>query len=181
MDKSKIPQLDRAALWEFALKRMGGRAYSTGEMRQKLARRALRPEDVDDVLAQLKEYGYLDDKRFAESFAAARLENQQLGRNRVVNDLRRRRVSPVLAEGSVRKVYRDVNESALIEQWIRGKYRSVPKESLFQNEKDLAAAYRRLLRAGFRSSDVIPALKRFAKDPELLDSFEPPEEPGDDP
>jgi regulatory protein len=135
---------------------------------------------VDDVLSQLKEYGYLDDKRFAESFAAARLENQQLGRNRVVNDLRRRRVPSVLAEGSVRKVYRDVNETSLIEQWIRGKYRGVPKEALFQNEKDLAGAYRRLLRAGFRSSDVIPVLKRFAKNPELLDAFEPPEEPVDD-
>ena len=51
-----------------------------------------------------------------------------------------------------------------------------PREGLFQDEKDLAAAYRRLLRAGFRTGDIVRALKRFAKDPDLLDNFEPPEE-----
>jgi len=30
------------------------------------------------------------------------------------------------------------------------------------------------MRAGFSSGNVIRALKRFATDPELLDSFEPP-------
>jgi hypothetical protein len=45
-----------------------------------------------------------------------------------------------------------------------------------QDEKDLASAYRRLMRAGFRSGEVIRALKRFAKNPELLDNFEAPQE-----
>jgi regulatory protein len=173
-------QMERPALWEYALKVLGGRAHSSGEMRQKLARRALHPEDVDDVLSRLKEHGYLNDQRFAETFAAARLENQRLGRTRVISDLRQRRVAPGLAEGSVRKVYQDVNETALIEEWIRKKYRLASRDALFQEDKDLASAFRRLLRAGFRSGDILPVLKRFAKDPGLLDSFEPPEEPVED-
>jgi len=146
------------------------------EIRQKLDARAERPEDADSVMAQLKEYGYLDDKRFAEGFAAARLENQKLGRSRVLRDLRRRRVAPATAEGSVRAVYAKVDETALIEEWVRRKYRLASREELFQNEKDLASAYRRLLHAGFRSGDIIRVLKRFAKDPDLLDGFEPPDE-----
>jgi hypothetical protein len=47
---------------------------------------------------------------------------------------------------------------------------------LFQEDKDLASAYRRLLRAGFRTGEIVRVLKKFAKNPELLDSFEPPEE-----
>ena len=129
---------------------------------------------MDDTLARLKELGYLDDLRFAENFASSRLSNDGLGRMRVVQDLRQRRVAPSLAEKTVRQVYEGVDDEALIEEWIRRKYRLAPREGLFQEEKDLAAAYRRLLRAGFRTGEIIRVLKRFAKNPDLLDSFEPP-------
>jgi hypothetical protein len=120
--------------------------------------------------------GYLDDRRYAEGFASARLANEKLGRTRVIQDLRQRRVAPSLAERTVHKVYKDVDEEALIEDFIRRKYRLAPREGLFREDKDLAAAYRRLLRAGFRSGEIIRVLKRFARNPDLLDTFEPPEE-----
>jgi SOS response regulatory protein OraA/RecX len=145
-------------------------------MREKLGRRAERAEDVDGVLARLKESKYLDDRQFAESYAAARLSNERFGRTRVLQDLRHRRVAPTLAEKTVQAVYRDVDESALIEEWIRRKYRTNPREGLFQEDKDLASAYRRLLRAGFRTGEIVRVLKKFAANPELLDNFEPPQE-----
>jgi regulatory protein len=176
MDERTVRRLDAEALWSYALKVLGGRAHSTGELREKLRRRAERAGDVDDILARLKEHGYLDDRRYAEGFAVSRLANDKLGRTRVIQDLRQHRVAPSLAESTVRKVYEDVNEEALIEAWIRRKYRLAPREGLFQEDKDLAAAYRRLLRAGFRTGEIVRVLKRFAKNPDLLDSFEPPAE-----
>ena len=169
--------MDAEALWQYALKLLSGRAHSSGEMRQKLRLRALRQEDADAVLSRLKELGYLDDRKFAESFAASRLSGEKFGRARVVQDLRQRRVAPALAETAARKVYEDVDETALIEDWIRRKYRSTPREGLFQEDKDLASAYRRLAHAGFRTGDIVRVLKRFARNPELLDSFEAPEPP----
>jgi regulatory protein len=176
MQDRKPRPLDAESLWSYALKALAGRAHSTGELREKLRRRAERVSDIDDVIARLKENGYLDDRRFAEGFATARLSNDRFGRGRVIQDLRQRRVAPAVAEKTVRQVYEDVDEQKLIDEWIRKKYRLAPREGLFQDDKDLAAAYRRLLRAGFRTGDIVQALKRFAKDPELLDSFEPPEE-----
>jgi regulatory protein len=176
MDERKPRLLNAEALWSFALKALSGRAHSTGELREKLRRRAERVSDIEEIIVRLKEHGYLDDRRFAESFATARLSNEGFGRGRVIHDLRHRRVAPALAEKTVGKVYEEVDEQALIEEWIRRKYRTTPREELFQEEKDLAAAYRRLMRAGFRSGEIIRTLKRFAKDPSLLDNFEPPEE-----
>ncbi len=176
MEQRKKRLLEGEALWSYALKVLGLRAHSTGELKEKLRRRAARLGEVDDVLARLKDYGYLNDQRFAENFAASRLSNDKFGRTRVVQDLRQRRVAPALAERATRQVYEDVNEESLIEQWIRRKYRLAPREHLFEKDKDLAAAYRRLLRAGFRTGDIVRVLKRFAKDPALLDSFEPPDE-----
>jgi len=179
MRDRKPRTLDGESLWSYALKVLAGRAHSTGELREKLRRRAERLSDIDDVIARLKDNGYLDDRRFAEGYAAARLSNDRLGQGRVIQDLRQRRVAPAVAEKTVRQVYEEVDEQALIDEFIRKKYRVAPREGLFQDEKDLAAAYRRLLRAGFRTGDIVRALKRFAKDPDLLDSFEPPEEEGE--
>jgi regulatory protein len=176
MEEHKPRKLDRDALWTYALKALAGRAYSTGEMREKLKRRAEKSADIENVISRLKDYKYLDDRRFAEGFATARLSNDRFGRTRVIQDLRQRRVAPSLAETVVGSVYRDTDEQALIDEWIRRKYRSAGRESLFAEEKEMAAAYRRLLRAGFRTGEIIRALKKFAKNPDLLDTFEPPEE-----
>jgi regulatory protein len=176
MEEHRPRKLDRDALWTYALKALAGRAYSTGELREKLKRRAAKAADIENVISSLKDYRYLDDRRFAEGFATARLSNDKFGRTRVIQDLRQHRVAPSLAESVVGNVYRDTDEQALIDEWIRRKYRDAEREGLFGEEKEMAAAYRRLLRAGFRSGEIIRALKKFARNPELLDGFEPPAE-----
>lgn len=149
-----------------------------GEIRASLQARALEPADVEGVIARLKDYGYLNDARFAESFASARLENEGFGQSRVLRDLRQHRVATDLAQRTVSKVYADKDEPVLIEQYIRRKYRNIEREGLFETDKELAAAYRRLVRAGFSPGTSLRVLKRFAAQPELLDEMEiAPEEP----
>jgi regulatory protein len=176
MDERKPKKLDAERLWTYALRVLGGRAQSTGELREKLRRRAERPEDIELTVARLKDSGYLNDQRFAEGYATARLTTEKFGRGRVLRDLRGRRVAPGLAEQTVGEVYREVDESALIEDFVRKKYRLATREGLFEEDKDMASAYRRLLRAGFRSGEIVRVLKKFARNPELLDSWEPPEQ-----
>ena len=171
------PRLPAGELWEYAVKALGSRAHSTGELRRKLVLRAEKAADVDDVISKLRDYGYLNDKRFSETYASFRLENQGLGKTRVVRDLRQRKVSSGLAEVAVNHIYRDVNEIELIENYIRRKFHpKTPLPEALKDPKQLAAAYRRLIRAGFSSSNVIQMLKRISKGNDLLDGFEPPEE-----
>jgi len=86
------PRLSAEALWDFAVKVLAARAYSTGELRRKLIQKAERAADVDEAISRLRDYGYLNDRRFAESYAGFRLENQGLGKSRVLRDLRQRNV-----------------------------------------------------------------------------------------
>ncbi|HWQ53679.1 MAG TPA: regulatory protein RecX [Bryobacteraceae bacterium] len=166
--------LNAQELFEYAVKRLAARAHSKGELREKLRRKAEHEEDVETVLRRLEEFKYLDDRKFAESYAAARLEDQQLGARRVVRDLRARRVAPSLAEQTVGRVYGNVDEEALIEDYLRRKYHSADS---FQDQKGLASAYGRLLRAGFTPGLIIRVLRKFTRQPDLLDGFEPPETP----
>jgi len=177
MAKRPPQPLDREKLFNVALRALGGRAHSSGELREKLRRRAQSPEDVDAVLAKLKEAGYLDDRRFAEAYAAARLQDQGLGKMRVLRDLRQRRVAPKLAEQVTEQTYQQTNEADLIEEFLRRKYRGKQLGEFFSVEKNLAAAFRRLRYAGFSAGQSIRVLKRFAAQPEVLDALEESSDP----
>jgi regulatory protein len=171
--------LDLSELWDFALKSAGARAQSTGQMRTKLRQRAAAVEDVETTIEKLKEYGFLNDRRFAENFASARLENDGVGKQRALRDLAQRRITPAVAAGAVDQVYTGQDETALIEAFIRRRYRNADREKLFQLDKDLASAFRRLRLAGFQSGNIIRVLKQFAANPEKLDEVDITEETPD--
>jgi regulatory protein len=172
MTQRKPKVLPPEQLFSLALRALGGRAHSVGELREKLRRRAERPEDVEAVLAKLKEAGYLDDKRYAEYYAAARLENEGLGKIRVLRDLRQRRVAGSLAEQVAEAAYQDTDETKLIEAFLERKYRGKQLRTFLREEKNLASAFRRLRYAGFSAGASIRVLKRYAQQPEVLDALE---------
>jgi len=168
--KPKLLHFDE--LLNLALRALGGRAHSAGELREKLRRRAEQAADVDAVLAKLKEIGYLDDRRFAEAYAAARLESEGFGKARVLGDLRRHRVAPQLAQQVTDKAYQDTSETDLIESFLKRKYRGKRLGPFLAEPKNLAGAYRRLRYAGFSAGASIRVLKLYAKQPEALDALE---------
>jgi regulatory protein len=172
MAKRPPQPLDREKLLNVALRALGARAHSSGELREKLRRRAQSSEDVDAVLAKLKEAGYLNDRRFAENYASVRLHDQGLGKTRVLRDLRQRRIAPALAEQVAEQTYRETNEAELIEQFLKRKYRGKKLPEFLSEEKNLAAAFRRLRYAGFSAGQSIRVLKRFANQTDVLDALE---------
>ncbi len=160
-------------LFEYSVRYLGLRACSSEELRTRLRARAASLADVDATISRLKEIGYLNDQRFAESFAANRVENNGFGRMRVLNDLRSRRVTGHLAESAVEQAFEGKTESGLIDAYIERRMPSIFGRKV-EDERKLMAAYRRLRRAGFSSGGIMTALKRLAARPELID--EPPEE-----
>jgi len=134
--------------------------------------------DVPATIERLKEIGYLDDRRFAETFATARVENEGFGRRRILNDLRARRIEGNMAEQAVTEALNGRSEEESIECWIDRRMPQAAAGQGLSTERELAAAYRKLLRAGFAPGPVLRALKRRAAHPEILDAVteEEPEE-----
>lgn len=175
MQPRKSKPLDGPGLLDYALRTLTGRALSLAEMRARLHRHAATPSDVDDVLAKLKDAGFLDDARFAEYYAAARRDNQGFGQMRVLRDLRARKVPGSLAGEAVRDAFEAVDETVMVEQYLARKYRNKDLSVFLAEAKNLASAYRRLRLAGFSSSTSIRVLKRYAaRADELADE---PDEP----
>jgi regulatory protein len=163
--------LDGPQLLAYAVRSLGARAQSSGELRARLVRRAAEASDVSEIMAKLADGGLLNDAQFAESFAAARRDNQSQGRIRVMRDLRQRRVTPQIAEKAVREAFEDTDEIQLIDQYLARKLRGKDLPRYLAEEKNLASAYRRLRTAGFASGTSIKVLKRYAaRADELEDS-----------
>jgi regulatory protein len=175
--KRKPPQrFDEQKLWEYSLRLLAGRAYSIDALRARLRKRAADGVDIDALIERLKEYHLLDDRKFAESFAAARLENNGFGKQRVLRDLRQKRIPSALAEQVVEATFAESDEEELVEAFLKRKFRSVKLSEYLSVPKHLAAAYRRLRYAGFSSSVSIAVLRRFSEQADELDGMEEGEE-----
>lgn len=171
-----VKRLDREGLLEYAARALTSRGLSLGELRQRLDRRAAQKEDVAEVIARLKEAGFLNDRRLADSIAGWRRDNQGLGKTRVLRDLMSRRIAPAVARQAVDAAYSGVDEIALIEQFLARKYRGKNLGELLRDPKQLASAFRRLRGSGFSSGNSIRVLKRYAVEAENLEDA-PEEEP----
>ena len=156
----------------FAAQSLSARALSISELREKLKRRALEASDVDEVLARLKESGYLNDKRFADSYAGWRRDDGGFGKTRVMRDLMARRVAPAVAKQAAEAAFEGADEVAMIEKFLARKYRGKDLGALLQEEKNLASAYRKLRTSGFSTGNSVRVLKRYAAQAELLEDTE---------
>jgi regulatory protein len=165
--------LDQEGLMNYAARALSARAQSLSELRTRLKQRAARQEDVDRVLARLKDAGFVNDRKFAGMFADWRRENQGLGKTRVLRDLMARRVAPAVAREAVETAYQQTDEVAMIEAFLARKYRGKDLGKLLGEAKYLASAFRKLRGAGFTAGNSIRMLKRYAAEADQLDESLP--------
>jgi regulatory protein len=122
---------------------------------------------VRAVVARLKEYGYLDDAAFAETYARLRQENEKLGSRRVRQDLKLKGVKADLVEETVDARYGATDEEALARQHLERKRIKKP-----ENEKETARVMRRLVAAGFSTSVIYKILRSWSVPDETLSALD---------
>lgn len=159
------------ALYEYAVRALGRRAHTEAELERKLQARAAREESVAEVLGRLRERGWLDDERTAESHSHYRREYDSLGRRRVVGELRRRGIADETAERIVEETYAEADESELIRRFLRRKLGRPPDEARIDDRKALGRLYRSLFRAGFSPAGITAALSQVSNDAEWLEAM----------
>ena len=164
--------LDIEGLMDYAAKALSIRGYTVSELKTRLKKRAARAEDVNTVLSRLKEAGMVNDHRLAASFAEWRRDSQGMGKTRVMRDLMARRVAPALAKEAVETAFEGVDEVAMIEAFLKRKYRGKDLGALLREQKELASAFRKLRSAGFSTGNSIRVLKRYAAEAEQLEEIE---------
>lgn len=120
-----------------------------GTAPEKLLQAEFSPELVEDAIAYVKSYGYIDDERYVRNYIEYRRE--QKSRRQLEQELQYRKGVP---QELIQKVYEDLepaDEKPLIRRFLEKKgYR--PEITDEKTRRKLIAA---LLRKGFRMGDVL--------------------------
>jgi regulatory protein len=130
-----------------ALRILGYRFNSEGELRRKLTAKRFDDEVIEATLARLREEKWLDDERFAAAYVRTRLL-KRVGRLRIRAELRAAGVDDDAAERALRE-----NMSAEAEEeHLRAAYEKLVQR-LGEEQRDKIAA--RLIRQGFEASAIL--------------------------
>jgi regulatory protein len=140
---------------------LAAKQRSVEELRERLLEgRGATPRIVDTVIERLREYGYLDDARYAQTYASLRVQQRPIGRQRLQRDLWLKKIDKQTAETALDQVFEQTPEEDLIDKAItkRVRLRGRPK-----TRADAKKLFDHLLRQGFPFELVSDKVRALAK------------------
>jgi len=155
------PEEKRRRTFERAVKLIAAKSRSVAELRERLLQsRQANKSDVEAVISGLKECGYLDDERFAFSYASLKVKQRPIGRRRLERDLKFKKVDSAVANEALELVYTETTEEELIDRAIekRIRLRGRPKDRLAAK-----SLFDHLLRQGFPFELVSEKVRAVSK------------------
>jgi regulatory protein len=156
-----------------AYRSLAYRSHTAHELRARLERRGHAAAIIDEVLRQLEDEGYVDDRKLARDWAYYRLQSKPVGRRRLAWELQRRGISRELSQEIIREIYTACDELALAEQAARKHLgaRQLPHSS---RERQRFARY--LVGLGFERDTIATVLSSILEvdiPPEIASDCDP--------
>ncbi|HEX2268361.1 MAG TPA: regulatory protein RecX [Pyrinomonadaceae bacterium] len=159
------PEELRRHTFERAVKLLAAKPRSVAELRERLLRgKGANKSAVETVISRLKEYGYLDDERFAFSYASSKVKQRPIGRRRLQRDLKLKQVENSVAEETLELVYAETPEEQLIDRAIEKRIRLRGRP---QTRAEAKSLFDHLLRQGFEFelvSEKVRSVTRYDDD-----------------
>lgn len=143
-------------LFQKAGRLLARRAYSRGELRERLLR-AAEPARVDEVLDRLEALRLLNDAEYAYNFAAQRIRLEAWGPLKVEQALERRRVPPDVIAAALERVDAELSEGAALETYVEKCCRAA---GMPRDRKEIHRLIQRLRRRGFHDEIIRSVLKK---------------------
>lgn len=140
---------------------LAAKQRSVAELRERLLEgRGATEFIVDTVIERLREYGYLDDARFAQSYAALRVQQRPIGRQRLQRDLWLKKIDKTTIDAALDQVFAATPEAEMIDRAIekRIRLRGLPK-----NRAEAKKLFDHLLRQGFAFELVVEKFRAVSK------------------
>ncbi|MDD2309153.1 MAG: regulatory protein RecX [Desulfuromonadaceae bacterium] len=149
--------LSSAQLYQYALRLLTGRDYSTARIRQKLATREAAEGGIDDVIARLQREGWLDDRRYAVRFAESALSSGRYYGARLRMEMRRRGFTADLVNETLAPLLAEGDEISEVRSAAERRYPGFSYSAASDRDKRRVISF--LQRRGFGFSAIMQALR----------------------
>lgn len=141
------PEKAREKTMQRAVKLLAAKPRSVEELRERLLEKKWTNEEtVAAVLEKLKEYGYLNDERFAFGYASFQVRQKPVGRTRLQRALSLKKVDREIAEEAINLVFEETPEEDLIDRAIAKRVRLRGRP---ETRAEIKSLLDHLLRQGF--------------------------------
>lgn len=142
---------------QYALRLLTIRDRTTAELVEKLRKKGFGEDIISSVTAEMRDLGYVDDKKYAMHFAELRATYDKFGPYRIRLELRKHGIPKDIAESAVERVFPEGREEAnaleLANQWIA-------RRGADEGERTTRRLYGYLARRGFTPSVVRDTLSK---------------------
>ena len=154
------PDEIRARAFQRAVKLLAAKPRSIAELRERLAERCSSKTVIETVIARLREYGYLDDERYALGYASSKVRQQPIGRRRLQLSLQRKKVDRAVADEALDQVFAETPEEELLDRALEKRVRLRGRPKTRAEAKSL---FDHLLRQGFPFELVSQKVRAVSK------------------
>lgn len=150
---------DVHAIRQSALRYLGRRAHSTRELRQKLQRKEYSRDNIDLIVEEFTNKGWLDDLHFAEIFTREKSGLKGWGPNKIRNALFQKGIPPDQVEKSLEMVMNSLDlQQICVDLAMKKKSRFLREGNIQKRNQKI---YRYLIGKGYPSqtiTSVLPAI-----------------------
>lgn len=164
LQKQVVEIVTRAKARTKAMSLLGRRAYSRGEIAERLERAGFDDALAESVADELVEQGWINDARLAEHAARA-ISKHVFSQEAITERLRARHLAGDVAEDAAGDAIAKVDVRAKATDYIRKKLGSRRENPA---ERDLKRVLGGLARKGFEAEDVAAAFRELGIDVESL-------------
>lgn len=130
------------------------------EIERKLQVMGMIPQAREVVLLHLMDHDFLNEERFARSFARGKFRIKQWGRRRIERELAQRDISAYNIKAALTEIEPETYEE-VFQEMSRKKFSEVKEPNLLKKRKKVADF---LLRKGFESNKVYEVLRELEKE-----------------
>jgi regulatory protein len=149
------PELHKVLLKK-AVALLARRAYSRGELRNKLAKMAGRLQ-VESTLDRLEQLNLLNDADYAYNFALRRMRQEGWSRAKVREALLHRQIAPATVELALEHVRNELGDESVLMQYVQ---KHCGKRGLPTRSQDIRRLVLHLRSRGFDEDQIFNALKQ---------------------
>ena len=137
---------------DYAAKLLGFCDRSEKEIREKILRKGYSEQECEEAIAFCREYGYINDERFADHFVHDSVELKKLGKSRIKQEMRLKGIEEEVIEEALSFI---TDEKEMLKSEINRRFKNLD----FTDKKVKNKVFGYFARRGFKTHDILSAME----------------------
>lgn len=149
---------------DYALYLIEFRDRTEKELREKLFGKGYAEEQIEDTVEFLKNYGYIDDKRYASHFIHDAINLKKWGKIRIRTELLRKGIDREITDFALEDAFAKVDDDRVLNE-MKKRF----SNSDFSNMKERNRIFGFFMRRGFTSAEIKGAMNKMCSFCDITD------------